>query len=201
MDMEGGQFRPAIDQPRIAAAVKEILFAIGEDPGRGGLAETPERVARMYADVFSGIGAQPQTHLETTFEVDHRELILFRDVPFYSICEHHLMPFFGVAHIAYIPEERITGLSKVVRTLQGLAARPQVQERLTYEMAEALVEKLAPLGAAVVLEARHLCMEMRGVRTPGSLVTTSALRGAFKERESTRMEFFTLIKGERPGAV
>jgi len=190
-----------VDQARIAAAVREILQAIGEDPQRDGLRDTPERVARMYAEIFSGQGRRPQQHLETTFEVEHRELILFRDIPFYSMCEHHLLPFFGVAHVAYIPDGRITGLSKVVRTLQGLAARPQVQERLTYELVEALMEKLAPFGAAAVLEARHMCMEMRGVRTPGGLITTSALRGAFKDRESTRMELFTLIKGVRPGAV
>lgn len=190
-----------MDSARIEAAVRELLLAIGEDPQRDGLRETPQRVARMYADIFSGVDSDPSAHLETTFEVDHRELVLFRDIPFYSVCEHHLMPFFGVAHIAYIPQQKITGLSKVVRMLQGFCARPQVQERLTYQLADALVERLDPWGAAVVLEARHLCLEMRGVRTPGGLITTSALRGAFKERESTRMEFFTLIKGQRPGAV
>lgn len=197
----GGPRDKAVDQARIEAAVRELLLAIGEDPERDGLRETPARVARMYADIYGGMGVDPSRHLETTFEVDHRELVLFRDLPFYSVCEHHLLPFFGVAHIAYIPQQKITGLSKVVRMLQGYSARPQVQERLTYELADALVERLAPWGAAVVLEARHLCMEMRGVRTSGGLITTSALRGAFKERESTRMEFFTLIKGQRPTAL
>lgn len=197
----GGPRDKAVDQARIEAAVRELLLAIGEDPERDGLRETPARVARMFADIYGGMGVDPSRHLETTFEVDHRELVLFRDLPFYSVCEHHLLPFFGVAHIAYIPQQKITGLSKVVRMLQGYSARPQVQERLTYELADALVERLAPWGAAVVLEARHLCMEMRGVRTSGGLITTSALRGAFKERESTRMEFFTLIKGQRPTAL
>jgi GTP cyclohydrolase I len=185
----------AVDQPRIEAAVRELLLAIGEDPQREGLRATPQRVARMYAELFGGLAGDAPDHLATVFEEEHRELVLFRGVPFYSMCEHHLMPFFGVAHIAYIPQGRITGLSKVVRAFREFCARPQVQERLTWQMVEHLEEKLQPRGSAVVIEARHLCMEMRGVRSAGTAITTSALRGIFKERESTRMELFTLIKG------
>ncbi|MBN2082335.1 GTP cyclohydrolase I FolE [bacterium] len=182
------------DKPRIEAAVREILLAIGEDVERDGLYQTPERVARMYEEIFAGQNGNAGDYLETQFDVDHRELILFRDVKFHSMCEHHLMPFIGVAHIAYIPDGKVTGLSKVVRAFKHLAARPQVQERLTTQMANLMMDKLDPLGAAVIIEARHLCMELRGVRTPGSVITTSALRGAFEARESTRMELFTLIK-------
>jgi GTP cyclohydrolase I len=187
-----------IDTARIEAAVREILLAIGEDPAPDGLKDTPARVGRMYKEIFAGVGGGGGEHLSTTFDVAHRELVLFRAVPFYSLCEHHLVPFFGQAHIAYIPEGKVVGLSKVVRTFRQLAARPQVQERLTTEMAELLMSSLKPFGAAVIIEARHLCMEMRGVRTQGSVITTSALRGAFKDRESTRMELLTLVKGERP---
>ena len=183
------------DRSRIEAAVREILAAIGEDIERDGVRETPERIARMYEEIFAGQNGGADKYLETQFDVEHRELILFRDIKFYSMCEHHLMPFIGVAHIAYIPDGRVTGLSKVVRAFKHLAARPQVQERLTMQMADLMMAKLAPLGAAVVVEARHLCMELRGVRAPGSIITTSALRGAFEARESTRMELFTLIKG------
>ena len=186
-----------IDKPRIEAAVRELLAAIGEDLSRDGVRETPERVARMYEEIFSGQNGGAAEHLETVFEVDHRELVLLRGVSFHSMCEHHLMPFVGVAHLAYIPQGRITGLSKLVRAFKNLAARPQVQERLTTQMAELMMDKLDPLGAAVVVEARHMCMEMRGVRVPGSIITTSALRGAFETRPTTRMELFTLIKGER----
>lgn len=186
-----------IDKPRIEAAMREILLAIGEDIARDGVAQTPQRVARMFEEIFAGQNGGAEKFLETTFDVEHRELVLFRDIQFYSMCEHHLMPFLGRAHIAYIPNGRVTGLSKVVRAFKSLAARPQVQERLTTQMANLLMEKLDPLGAAVIVEARHLCMEMRGVRSPGSFITTSALRGAFEARESTRMELFTLINAER----
>lgn len=186
-----------IDGERIQRAVRELLEAIGEDPGRDGVRQTPERVARMYAEIFAGQNGGAEQHLDTTFDVEHRELVLFRDIRFYSMCEHHLMPFIGRAHIAYIPDGKVTGLSKVVRAFKNLAARPQVQERLTTQMADLLVEKLNPLGAAVVVEARHLCMEMRGVRAEGSTITTSALRGAFEARESTRIELLTLIQGPR----
>lgn len=185
------------DLPRIEAAVREILRAIGEDPARDGLKDTPERVARMYTEIFAGINGGAGGHLDTTFDVDHRELVLVRDIHFHSMCEHHLMPFIGLAHLAYIPDGRITGLSKLVRAFKNFAARPQVQERLTTQMADLMMRKLKPMGAAVIVEARHLCMEMRGVRSPANIITTSALRGAFETRESTRMELFTLIKGER----
>jgi len=187
----------AIDRPRVEAAVRELLLAIGEDLSRDGVRETPQRIARMFEEIFAGQNGGAAQYLETQFDVEHRELILFRDIQFFSMCEHHLMPFVGLAHIAYIPAGRVTGLSKVVRAFKNLAARPQVQERLTTQMADLMMEKLQPLGAAVIIEARHLCMEMRGVRSPGSIITTSALRGAFESRESTRMELFTLIKGER----
>jgi GTP cyclohydrolase I len=185
------------DRERIESAVREILLAIGEDIERDGVRETPERVARMYEEIFAGQNGGAEQYLETQFDVEHRELILSRDIKFHSMCEHHLMPFIGVAHIAYIPDGRVTGLSKIVRAFKNLAARPQVQERLTTQMADLMMKKLKPLGVAVIVEARHLCMELRGVRQPGSIITTSALRGAFEARESTRMELFTLIKGER----
>jgi len=186
-----------IDKPRIEAAVREILAAIGEDVTRDGVMQTPERVARMYEEVFAGQNGGAAAYLDTTFDVDHRELVLFRDIRFYSMCEHHLMPFIGKAHVAYIPNGKVTGLSKVVRSFKNLAARPQVQERLTTQMADLLMDRLEPLGAAVIVEARHLCMEMRGVRAPGSTIITSAVRGAFESRDSTRMELLTLIHGER----
>jgi GTP cyclohydrolase I len=174
--------------------VAELLAAIGEDPAREGLADTPRRVARMYAELCRGLAlGDPGRHLETQFDEDHKELVLLRDIPFYSLCEHHLVPFFGRAHVAYIPDGKITGLSKVARVLGEVAARPQVQERLTSTVADLLVEKLHPRGAAVVVEARHLCMEMRGVRAPGTRVTTSALRGLFRDDPKTRMELFTLL--------
>ena len=184
-----------IDKPRIEKAIREILLAIGEDPERDGVRETPQRVARMYEEIFAGQNGGAESHLETIFEVEHRELILLRDIKFHSICEHHLMPFVGVAHIAYIPDGRVTGLSKLIRSFKNLAARPQVQERLTTQMADLMLKKLKPLGVAVIVEARHMCMELRGVRQHGSIITTSALRGAFETRESTRQELFTLIKG------
>ncbi len=187
-----------VDLKRVEGAVSEILSAVGADTGSEGLRETPQRVARMYGELFGGMHEDAGAHLEVQFDEQHREMVLFRDVRFYSLCEHHLLPFFGVAHIAYIPDGHITGLSKVVRAFKALSAQPQVQERLTKRMADLMMEKLKPLGVAVVVEARHMCMEMRGVRAPGSLISTSALRGAFETRENTRMEFFTLIKGERP---
>jgi GTP cyclohydrolase I len=183
-----------MDEQRIAAATRELLEAIGEDPAREGLADTPQRVARMYAELCRGLALDPGRHLDVQFDEQHKELVLLRSIRFYSLCEHHLVPFFGKAHIAYIPQGKITGLSKVARAFRELAARPQVQERLTSSMAELLMEKLKPAGAAVVVEARHLCLEMRGVRAPGTEVTTSALRGLFKDDPRTRMELFTLLR-------
>ena len=168
-----------IDFARIENAVREILGAIGEDPERDGLLDTPARVARMYGEICSGLREEPADHLEKTFQVEHDEIIVVRDISFYSICEHHLVPFFGKAHVAYLPEKdgRITGLSKLARLVDGFARRPQVQERLTGQIADAIDEKLSPCGAAVVLEAEHLCMSMRGIRKPGARTVTSSMRG------------------------
>lgn len=181
---------PAVDQDRIARAVREILEAIGEDPDRDGLLDTPARVARMYAETTSGLHENPEAHLKTTFEADHDELIMVRDIPLYSMCEHHLVPFLGKAHVGYIPNEdgRITGLSKLARLVDGYSKRPQVQERLTSQVADALVAALDPRGVIVIVEAEHLCMSMRGVRKPGSSTVTSCVRGLFRSDMSARME-------------
>ncbi|MDE0859130.1 MAG: GTP cyclohydrolase I FolE [Akkermansiaceae bacterium] len=190
---------PDIDHDRIAAAVKEILAAIGEDPDRDGLRDTPQRVARMYSEICSGLREDPATHLDTTFEVAHDEIIVVRDIPFFSICEHHLIPFFGKAHVAYLPQSdgHITGLSKLARLVDGYAKRPQVQERLTTEIADAITHKLNPRGAAVVLEAEHLCMSMRGIKKPGATTVTSSMRGIFRENPSSREEVLNLILRSR----
>ena len=185
----------SVDHDRIAAAVGELLAAIGEDPTRDGLRDTPQRVARMYAEICSGLSEDPAAHLDTTFEVSHDEIIVVRDIPFYSICEHHLIPFFGKAHVAYLPQPngRVTGLSKLARLVDGYAKRPQVQERLTGEIANAIQEKLAPRGAAVVLEAEHLCMSMRGIKKPGACTVTSSMRGVFRQNPGSREEVLNLI--------
>lgn len=184
-----------IDQPRIEKAVREILIAIGEDPDRDGLVDTPARVARFYTEICSGLRENPSDHLDKTFEVDHDEIIIVRDIPFFSVCEHHLVPFFGKAHVAYLPEEggRIAGLSKLARLVDGFAKRPQVQERLTGQIANAIEEKLRPRGAAVVIEAEHLCMSMRGVKKPGTSTVTSSMRGIFRNNPSSREEVLQLI--------
>jgi GTP cyclohydrolase I len=186
---------PAIDLDRIERAVREILVAIGDDPDRDGLLRTPRRVAEMYAEVFGGLHEDPARHLVTTFEADHDEMVLVRDIPIYSLCEHHLVPFHGRAHVAYIPgiDGRITGLSKLARLVDGFAKRPQVQERLTTQVADALVAALDPRGAFVLVEAEHLCMSMRGVRKPGAFTVTSAVRGIFKENAATRAEVMSLL--------
>ncbi|MGY6500523.1 MAG: GTP cyclohydrolase I FolE [Acidimicrobiales bacterium] len=185
----------AIDQERLAAAVREILLAVGEDPERDGLRRTPARVAEMYAEILSGLHDDPSRHLEVQFEADHDEMIMVRDIAFASVCEHHLVPFIGRAHVAYIPgrDGRITGLSKLARLVDGFAKRPQVQERLTSQVADCLVERLDPRGALVVVEAEHLCMSMRGVRKPGALTVTSAVRGLFRDDIATRAEAMNLI--------
>ena len=185
----------AVDLPRVAAAVREILTAIGEDPDRDGLKDTPERVARMYAEVASGLQEDPAAHLMTLFEADHDEMILVRDIPLYSLCEHHLVPFIGKAHVGYIPNEDgcITGLSKLARLVDGYARRPQVQERLTTQVADAIESVLQPRGVIVVVEAEHLCMSMRGVRKPGSNTVTSAVRGLFRSDVATRAEAMRFI--------
>jgi GTP cyclohydrolase I len=184
-----------VDQERIARAVREILIAIGEDPDRDGLQRTPKRVAAMYAEIFAGLHENPCEHLQVTFEADHDEMVMVRDIPLYSECEHHLVPFHGRAHVAYIPgvDGRITGLSKLARLVDGFAKRPQVQERLTSQIADALVEALEPRGVLVVVEAEHLCMSMRGVRKPGTVTVTSAVRGIFKESVATRAEAMSMI--------
>lgn len=184
-----------IDIERIARAVREILEAVGEDPDRDGLLRTPERVAKMYGEVLAGLHEDPAEHLSVTFEAGHDEMIMVKDIPIYSLCEHHLVPFHGHAHIAYIPgaDGRITGLSKLARVVDGFARRPQVQERLTTQVADALAEALDPRGVLVVIEAEHLCMGMRGVRKPGAITVTSAVRGIFKENASTRAEAMGLI--------
>jgi GTP cyclohydrolase I len=184
-----------IDTGRIERAVREILLAIGEDPGRDGLAETPARVARAYAEQFSGLSQRPEDVLTTVFDADHDELILVRDIELYSTCEHHLVPFFGYAHVGYIPNEKgqITGLSKLARLVDIYARRPQVQERMTSQIADALMEVLEPRGALVVIEAEHLCMSMRGVRKPGAKTVTSAVRGIMRDSDRTRAEAMSLL--------
>jgi len=190
-----GPVPEGIDVARIEKAVREILIAIGEDPDRDGLQRTPRRVAEMYAEVFGGLHEDPSEHLVVTFEADHDEMVLVRDIPLFSQCEHHLATFHGRAHVAYIPgaDGRITGLSKLARLVDGFARRPQVQERLTTQIADALVEVLRPSGAFVLIEAEHLCMSMRGVRKPGALTVTSAVRGLFKDNPATRAEVMALL--------
>ena len=182
------------DKPRIERAVREILEAIGEDPDRDGLQFTPRRIADMYEEIFSGLREDPRCHVITTFEADHDEMVMVRDITITSYCEHHLVPFNGRAHVAYIPDEdgRITGLSKLARMVDGFAKRPQVQERLTTQIADALVDILTP-HVFVVIEAEHLCMTMRGVKKPGSLTVTSAVRGMFKDNPATRAEAMSFI--------
>ncbi|WP_018603610.1 GTP cyclohydrolase I FolE [Mycobacterium sp. 155] len=183
------------DQPRAEAAVRELLIAIGEDPDRQGLLDTPARVARAYKEMMAGLYTDPDAVLNTTFDEQHDELVLVKQIPMYSTCEHHLLSFHGVAHVGYIPGEdgRVTGLSKIARVVDLYSKRPQVQERLTAQIADALMRKLAPRGAIVVVEAEHLCMAMRGVRKPGSITTTSAVRGQFKTDKASRAEALELI--------
>jgi GTP cyclohydrolase I len=185
----------AVDLPRIEAAVREILLAIGEDPDRDGLRSTPKRVAKMYAETCSGLHENPERHLKVVFDADHDEMVLVRDIPIYSLCEHHLVPFFGHAHIAYIPNAGgyITGLSKLARLADGFAKRPQVQERLTTQIANAVEQALKPRAVLVVVEAEHLCMGMRGVRKPGSSTVTSAVRGLFLSDSSARSEAMRFV--------
>jgi GTP cyclohydrolase I len=185
-----------VDKDRIAAAVREILIAVGEDPDRDGLLETPQRVARMYEELFSGLHQDPSAFLRKTFVEKYDEMVLVKDIQFESMCEHHLLPFFGKAHIAYIPKGRIVGLSKLARVVEVIARRPQVQERMTEEIADLLMGHLNARGCGVVLEAAHTCMSMRGIRKSNSQTVTSSMRGIFRENLSTRSEFMALIQGK-----
>ncbi|MEI8404199.1 MAG: GTP cyclohydrolase I FolE [Actinomycetes bacterium] len=186
-----------VDTATIERCVTEILNAIGEDPSRDGLVETPRRVAKMYAELFSGLHEDPTQHLNVTFEEQHQEMVMVRDIPFTSLCEHHLVPFMGRAHVAYIPGDdgRITGLSKLARVVEGFARRLQVQERMTAQIADSLDAVLAPAGALVVIEAEHFCMSMRGVKKPGTMTVTSAVRGIFRTDPVTRNEALQFIHG------
>lgn len=182
-----------MDLQRIKAAVREIIVAVGEDPEREGLRDTPRRVAEMYAEVFSGLREDPSDVLSIGFEEGHQEMVIVKDIPFYSMCEHHFLPFHGVAHVGYIPNGRVVGLSKLARAVEILARRPQLQERLSTQLADAIMKTLEPQGVAVVISANHLCMQMRGVRKPGSLTVTSAMRGVFQRSSATRAEFMSLV--------
>lgn len=185
-----------MDKPRIEAAVREILCAIGENPDREGLVDTPKRIARMYEEIFSGLTQDPSEHLKVTFsEENHEELVLVKDIPFYSVCEHHLVPFFGKAHVGYIPKDgKLTGLSKLARVVDTVAKRPQLQERITSTIADTMEEVLGAQGVIVVVEAEHMCMTMRGIKKPGSRTITSAVRGIFKTDARSRSEAMSLIK-------
>lgn len=184
-----------VDLPRIERAVREILAAVGEDPERDGLKDTPGRVARMYAELFSGLQLEPGRHLRRVFEETYDEMVLVRDISFNSMCEHHLLPFMGVAHIGYVPNGKVTGLSKMARVVDEVSRRPQVQERMTHQIADLMASELNAKGVIVVLEATHTCMTIRGIRKPGSLTVTSAVRGLFRTSESSRAEAMSLIQG------
>lgn len=187
-----------MDTGRIEKAVREILEAIGEDPDREGLADTPARVARYYEEIFVGIHRDPAAEIDAFFGAEHyQEIVMVKDIPFYSVCEHHLTPFHGKAHVAYLPRGQVTGLSKLARLVEGYARRPQMQERLTAQVADAIVERLDPLGVVVVVEAEHLCMSMRGVRKPGAATVTSAVRGTMATDAATRSEAMSLLFGTR----
>lgn len=184
------------DQDRIETAVVEMLAAIGENPAREGLLETPRRIAEMYGEVFGGLWIDPREYLKVVFQVAHDEMVILRNIPFYSMCEHHFLPFHGEVHIGYIPDGQVVGVSKLARVVDGFARRPQIQEQLTSQIAEAIMEVLRPDGVAVVIEAEHLCMTMRGVKKPGSRMVTSGMRGDFKQSAVTRAEFLSLVQGQ-----
>ena len=187
-----------VDQAKIEKAVVSIIEAIGEDPERKGLAGTPQRIAEMYAEIFSGVGEDLTQELIAGFEEGHREMVIVKDIPFYSMCEHHLLPFYGVAHVGYIPNEsgRVAGVSKLARVVEIAARRPQLQERMTTQIAEAILEAIQPDGVAVVIQAEHLCMTMRGIKKPGSNIITSATRGLFRRKAATRAEFLSLVQSK-----
>jgi GTP cyclohydrolase I len=188
-----------VEPEAVKDATRALLSALGEDPDREGLADTPRRVAEMYAELFSGLGKDPCAELTVSFDEGHQEMIIARDIPFYSMCEHHLLPFFGVAHVGYVPNPKgkVVGISKLARVVDVVAKRPQLQERMTKQIADAIYEALEPDGAGVVIEAQHLCMVMRGVRKPGTTIVTSAVRGSFRTKSVTRSEFLSLIRGDR----
>ncbi|HEX4414281.1 MAG TPA: GTP cyclohydrolase I FolE [Lacipirellulaceae bacterium] len=196
-DSDGAPKKVDVDLPRIERAVREILAAVGENPDREGLKETPARVARMYAELFSGLHDEPQLHLRKFFTEKYDEMVLVRDISFNSMCEHHLLPFTGVAHIGYVPNGKVVGLSKLARVVESVSHRPQVQERMTEEIANLLIHELDVKGVAVVIEASHSCMTVRGVRKPGSICVTSAMKGLFRSNLSSRSEVMTLIYGDR----
>jgi GTP cyclohydrolase I len=187
-----------VDLAKIETAVLSIIEAIGDDPRREGLQGTPQRIAEMYAEVFSGLNMDARAELTVGFEVGHREMVILKDIPFHSMCEHHLLPFYGVAHVGYIPNKdgRVVGVSKLARVVEVFAKRPQLQERMTSQIADAILEVLQPDGVAVVVQAEHLCMTMRGIKKPGSNVLTSATRGLFRTRAATRAEFLSLVQGK-----
>jgi GTP cyclohydrolase I len=197
MDALGVEPSSPVDQARIRRAVREILAAVGEDPDREGLRETPARVARMYAELFSGLHDDPRKHLQKFFTEKYDEVVLVKDISFNSMCEHHMLPFMGTAHVGYLPDGRVIGLSKIARVIEVVSKRPQVQERMTETIADLLVEELQAKGVAVVIEASHSCMTIRGVRKPGSICVTSAMRGVFRSNLSSRSEIMNLIYGDR----
>jgi GTP cyclohydrolase I len=200
LDIAGDPESSPIDQERVRRAVREILIAVGEDPDREGLVETPDRVARMYAEMFQGLHQEPGDHLSKTFTQEtYDEMVVVRDIEFASMCEHHLLPFTGRVHVAYIPRGRVVGLSKIPRVVETLARRPQLQERLTQQIAELLMDRLDAKGVAVVVDGSHSCMTIRGVRKPGSSFVTSAMVGLFRDRHATRAEFLALVRDGRPG--
>lgn len=185
-----------MDTARIRAAVREIIIGVGEDPDREGIRDTPRRVADMYAEVFAGLREDPADVLRVGFEEGHQEMVIVKDIPFYSMCEHHFLPFHGEAHVGYVPDGRVVGISKLARVVEAYARRPQIQEQLTSQVADAIMDVLQPDGVAVVIEAEHLCMTMRGVKKPGSRMMTSAMRGTFRQSPVTRAEFLSLVYGK-----
>ena len=193
LDLDSVTAAEAFDLPRLEAAVREMLLAIGEDPDREGLRDTPRRIAEAYAEVFGGLHVEAASLLNVGFEEGHDEMVILRDVPFFSMCEHHFLPFHGSAHIAYVPRGRVVGISKIARLVDAIARRPQLQERLTSQIADTLIDALDPDGVGVAVEAEHLCMTMRGIKKPGSRMVTSAMRGTFQSQDDTRSEFLALV--------
>ncbi len=190
-----------VDKERIRNAVREIIFAVGEDADRAGLLETPRRIADMYEEIFAGLRTDPYQFLSVTFDEAYSEMVVLKDIPFYSMCEHHFAPFHGVAHVAYIPKGSVVGLSKLARVVEAYARRPQVQERLTAQIADTIMEGLDPKGAAVVIQAEHTCLTMRGIKKPGAKMVTSAVRGIFKDQPATRAEFQAILRGDHFGGM